>query len=76
MSIEERKELLLKPFLRISDIQKFFGVSKTKAWEIKEKAIRDYEGGIEIGSSVAKTEAVLAVAGLDRAEELLFLSKL
>lgn len=75
MSVEERKNILLKPCLKIMDIAKYFCVGKTKAWEIKNLAINKYEGFVETSKDYVKTESVMQAMGLNRLEEIMFLAK-
>ena len=68
MNIEEKKELLLKPVWTFTDIQKYLECSPQKAYQIKKK-VSEY-GSVPYGKHLVKTDAVLALYGTSREQEL------
>ena len=66
-----KKELLLKPVWDYKDIMNYFGVkSPTTALKIKTRAINEQNGGVIWGKELVRTDAVLALYGTSRKEEL------
>jgi hypothetical protein len=64
------KELLLKPVWDYKDIMNYFNVKHTTAYTIKERAIKEFDGAVKIGSQYVKTDSVLSLYGTNRKEEL------
>ena len=66
----EKKELLLKPVWDYKDIMNYFGVKHSQAYRLKERAIKEHNGAVKIGSQYVKTDSLLALYGTSRKEEL------
>ena len=74
--IFEKKKLLLVSYWTTKDIMLYYGVERTTAWRIKEKAIKHFNGSIPYGDIYVSTEAVLNVMGTNRKKELELLTLL
>jgi hypothetical protein len=67
-----KKELLLKPVWDYTDIMNYFDIKHSQAYLIKERAIKENDGSVKIGSKYVKTDSVLALYGTSRKQELEF----
>lgn len=76
MSKEERKTLISKPNWTYQDIMTYFGFGKTKACDIKKKAIEDFGGEISYMKTMVKADSVLALLGTSREIEAKILSSI
>ena len=65
-----KKELLLKPVWDYKDIMSYLNVKHSQAYRLKERAIKENDGAVKIGSQYVKTDSVLALYGTSRKEEL------
>ena len=74
VSIEKKKELLLKPVWTYTDIMDYLDVSSTKAFTIKKEAIKN-GGSVQYGVHYVKCDTVLKLYGTSREEELQALGK-
>jgi len=68
--IRKTFELLIKPTWSYKEIMAWCYVSKTTAIKIKDMAIKENDGGVQYGSHLVKTDAVLAYYGTTREKEL------
>ena len=71
-----RYELALKSAWSYKDIMEWCEVSKATAIKIKDRAIACYDGAVEYGSHLAKTESVLQMFGTTREKEIELLKRL
>ncbi len=69
-----QRELILKPFWDYKDIQAYFSCQKSKAFQIKDLAIKEFNGAIPHDPKFVKTEAVLKIYGIDREKEIKLLN--
>lgn len=60
---QELKNLLLQPAWSYAEIMKYRDCSKPTAIRIKDRAIKEFKGGVPYGSHLAKTDSVLALFG-------------
>lgn len=65
-----KKELLLKPVWDYKDIMYYFDVKHSCAYEIKQRAIKEFDGAVKFGATYVKTDSVLALYGTNRKQEL------
>ena len=70
-----RQELLLKVNWTYHDIMSYLGVGKTKAFEIKNIAIKQYGGYIKYLPNCVNRNAVLKMLGTSFDEEIKVIRK-
>lgn len=71
--IKERFKLLTMGCWSLKEIMFYFSVSKTKAFSIKERAIKECKGSVPYGSQYATVQSVLKLMGSSRENELNFM---
>lgn len=70
MTVEKRKELLLKPNWTYHDIADYVDCGTTKAIAIKNQAAREYGGSIRYMSQCVTVDSVMQCLGTTREKEL------
>ncbi len=68
--MEDKKELILKGYWALSDIQEYLGCGRTTASKIKQAAMK-LNGGCIYSSYLVKRDAVLQALNLDPGRELM-----
>ena len=76
MSIERRKELLMKPHWTYHDIADYVDCGTTKAIAIKNRALNEFGGSIRYMSQCVTVDSVLRCLGTTRERELELIEKL
>lgn len=61
---------MLKPALGVEEICELFDVGRTKAFEIKRKALAKHNGFTIVSKVKARTDSVFEALGLSRKDEL------
>jgi len=69
--MENKKlDLLLKNAWTYKDIKEYFNVGTTKAINIKNRAIKEFDGVIPFSTQYVKCESVMILFGTTRESEL------
>ena len=63
MTLEERKELILKPAWDFHDVMKYTGRKKSKAFQIMQLVKEQFNGKVLFNPHVVKRDSVLAYLG-------------
>lgn len=71
-----RYELVLKSTWTYKDIMEWCEVSKATAIKIKDRAIKEANGGVKFGSHMATVDSVLSLYGTTRDREVEILRRL
>lgn len=76
MTVEKRKELLMKPHWTYHDIADYVDCGTTKAIAIKNQALKEFGGSIRYMSQCVTVDSVLQCLGTTRERELGLIEKL
>ena len=76
MTLQDRKDLVAKPFWNYRDIMEYTGFKKDKAISIFKKCIKEYEGSIKYEPSYITCESFFKYYGTTRTKELAILKGL
>lgn len=76
MTLQERKELLTKPYWDYHDISKYCECGTTKAIQLKSQALHDFGGSIRYMSQYVTIDSVLKCIGTTRDREIEVLKSL
>lgn len=70
LTLKDKLDLLTQPHWDYHCISKYVGCGSTKAIEIKNSALRDYDGAIRYLNQCVKVDSVMKVLGTTREREL------
>ena len=59
--VADKIELLSKPTWSVQEIMNWCEVSRSTAYKIKDRAVKEFDGAIKYGTERVKTDSVLAL---------------
>jgi len=70
MTLEEKKELLTKPYWDYHDISRYCNCGTTKAIQLKTQALKEFGGSIRYMSQYVTVDSVMKCIGTTREREI------